>query len=215
ELWATGRITSKPVANLPSAAEPNPTPPDTLCNYPQKAIDDALRRKKYLDALSAMGNKIVFTPAKLRPLLKHIAQQLDDPEVPSTVTVYRWFKKKLQHNDHPFALLEKPYSRGWFGCRFPTEVQEALIELIETRYLEVPGFSIVDLHDALRVRVHALNQVRAPDNALLLPSYDTVRRAVLAYPAYEQAVAKFGKQEASLRFRTSLASPKSLFKVSE
>ncbi|WP_043632307.1 Mu transposase C-terminal domain-containing protein [Chromobacterium haemolyticum] len=211
ELWAAGRITSKPIADLPSAAGPNRIHPDTLCNYPQKAIDEALRRKKYLDALSAMGNKIVFTPAKLRPLLERIAQQLEDPEVPSTVTIYRWFKKKLQHDDHPLALLEKPYSRGWFGCRFPTEVQEALIELIETRYLEVPGFSIVDLHDALRVRIHALNQVRAPDNTLLLPSYDTVRRAVLAYPAYEQAVAKFGKQEASLRFRTSLGSPKAKF----
>lgn len=211
ELWASGRITSKPVANPPFVAEQNRTPPDTLCNYRQKAIEEALRRKKYLDALSAMGNKIVFTPAKLRPLLEYIAQQLEDPEVPSTVTIYRWFKKKLQHNDHPFALLEKPYSRGWFGCRFPTEVQEALIELIETRYLEVPGLSIVNLHDALRVRVHALNQMRAPDSALPLPSYDTIRRAVLAYPAYEKAVAKFGKQEASLRFRTSLDSPKAKF----
>lgn len=157
--------------------------------------------------LATMGEKIVFTPAKLKPLLTYIAQQLGDHEVPSTITIYRWFKRKLQQKNHPLALLEKPHSRGWFGCRFPTEVQEALIELIETRYLESPGCSIVDLRDALRVRIHGLNQLCTTDSLLQLPSYDTVRRATLAYPAYVRAVAKFGKQEASIRFRTSLAGP--------
>ncbi|MCS3805041.1 putative transposase [Chromobacterium alkanivorans] len=207
ELWAVGRIVSKPVTTPSSLVEQNNTHLDTLGSYPQKLIDDALRRKKYLDALATMGEKIVFTPAKLKPLLTYIAQQLGDPEAPSTISIYRWFKRKLQHKDHPLALLEKPHARGWFGCRFPREVQEALIELIETRYLESPGCSIVDLRDALSVRIHDLNQLRTTDSLLQLPSYDTIRRAIQAYPAYEQAVAKFGKQEASIRFRTSLAGP--------
>lgn len=211
ELWASERIVPKPVTTPSLEVEQNNAQLDTLDSYPQKLIDDALRRKKYLDMLATLGEKIVFTPAKLKPLLTYIAQQLGDPEAPSTITIYRWFKRKLQHKDHPLALLEKPHARGWFGCRFPTEVQEALIELIETRYLESPGCSIVDLRDALHAQIQALNQLRTADSLLPLPSYDTIRRTTLAYPAYVRAVAKFGKQEASIRFRTSLAGPKSKF----
>ncbi|QOD82934.1 Mu transposase C-terminal domain-containing protein [Chromobacterium haemolyticum] len=211
EMWAAGRITVKPEVSLQHMGEQNCTHLDTLCGYPQRLIDEALRRKKYIDALMAMGAKVVFTPSKLRPVLQYIAQQIGDSEVPSTVSVYRWYKKSLRQDDHPLALLEKPHARGWFGCRFPAEVQEELIELIETRYLESPGCSIVDLRDALNARIDDLNKLRATDSLLQLPSYDTVRRAVQAYPAYERAVAKFGKQEASIRFRTSLAGPKAKF----
>ncbi|WP_227106970.1 DDE-type integrase/transposase/recombinase [Chromobacterium rhizoryzae] len=211
ELWATGRITPKPGINFPSEGLRNSSSLAALCSYPQKLVDAAIRRQKYLDALSTMMGKIVFTPAKLQPLLEKIAKQFNDSKVPGVASVYRWSKRKMQHDNHPLALLEKAHSHGWFGCRFPTEVQEALIELIETRYLEPPGCSISDLHDALRVRIHELNQLRTSSGELKLPSYHTVRRAVLAYPAYERAVARYGKQEASIRFRTSLAGPKAKF----
>lgn len=211
ELWFDGRVAPKPVATPSAAVEQSDGHLDALSSYPQRAIDDALRRKKYLDALMVMGGKIVFTPVKLQPLLQQIAQQLGDPVPPSSVSVYRWFKRKRQHDDHPLALLEKSHARGWFGCRFSTEVQEELIKLIETRYLDSPKATITDLRDALRVRIEELNQLLPPTGRLALPSYQTIRRAVLAYPAYERAVARYGKQEASLRYRTSLAGPKAKF----
>lgn len=211
EMWLAGRITSHSLANLSADKTPKLPAVTLLYSCPQRLVDDAMRRKSYLDALSSMAEKIVFTPAKLKPLLEQIARKLGDPKVPSAISFYRWFKLKLKHDSHPLALLEKPQSRGWFGCRFPMAVQEALIELIETRYLVAAGCSIVDLHDALRVEIDKLNRLRISGECLNLPSYHTVRRAVLAYPAYEQAVAKFGKQEASLRFRTSLATPKAEF----
>lgn len=211
ELWVAGRITPKPATTPRAAVEQNVIDSNMLDTCPPKLIDEALRRKRYLDALMAMGVKIVSTPTKLRPLLESIAQQLGDTQAPSPVSVYRWIKRKQQNDDHPLALLEKPHARGWFGCRFPAAVQEALIELIETRYLQSPGCSIVDIRDALNVRLHEFNKSHPTNSALPLPSYDTVRRAILAYPAYERAVAKLGKQEADIRFRTSLAGPKAKF----
>lgn len=209
ELWTAGRLTPKPSANLPTEIRPSTLA--TLSSFPTKLIDAAMRRQTYVNLLVAMDVKIVSTPAKLRPLLEQIAKQLGDSKVPGPSTVNGWLQKIKQHDNHPLALLEKAHARGWFGCRFPTEVQETLIELIETRYLEPPGCSIADIHDALRAQVYELNLLRTSDRALRLPSYATVRRAVLAYPAYERAVARFGKREASLRFRTSMSGPKAKF----
>lgn len=73
ELWASGRIVPKPVTTPSLEVEQNNAQLDTLDSYPQKLIDDALRRKKYLDMLATLGEKIVFTPAKLKPLLTYIA----------------------------------------------------------------------------------------------------------------------------------------------
>jgi putative transposase len=209
ELWVVGRIAPKPSLDLP-----NETHHSTLCtlnSFPQKLIDVAMRRQAYVNLLLASGDKIVSSPAKLRPLLEDIARKLGDTKAPGVSTVYSWLLKIKQHNNHPLALLEKPHARGWFGCRFPEEVQDALIKLIEERYLEPPGCSIADIHDALQAKLHALNLSRATDRALQLPSYATVRRAVQVYPAYERAVARFGKREASIRFRTSKATPKAKF----
>lgn len=209
ELWTAGRLVPKPTANLP--IEVRPSTLATLSSYPKKLIDAAMRRQAYVNLLLAEGEKIVSTPARLRPLLEQIAKQLGDAKVPGPSTVYNWLRKIRYHDNHPLALLEKANARGWFGCRFPAEVQDALIKLIEERYLEPPGCNIADIHDALRAKLHELNLLRATDKALQLPSYATVHRAVLAYPAYERAVARFGKREASIRFRTSKAAPKAKF----
>ncbi|OQS30422.1 Mu transposase C-terminal domain-containing protein [Chromobacterium violaceum] len=209
--WSEGRVKPK---TYPHCKEEHPGPKSTeavLSSYPQEQIDKALRKKRYLDALLSMGQKVVFTPDKLKPVIAQIAAQIGDATPPGASTVHRWFQKLKRYGDTLTALLDRFDRQGWFGCRFPVEVQDNLIELIEEKYLASPKYSITDLRDDLLVRVEALNKVRPADSQLKMPSYDTVRRAVLAYPAYEHAVAKYGKQEASIRFRTSMAGPKAKF----
>lgn len=208
--WAEGRVTPKAHVAQEQAQAPRRSVATILSSYPQALVDKALRKKHYLDALRQLEVKIVFTDLKLRPLIKRIADQLGDFNPPGPSSIYRWFIKE-KRSDSPVGLLDRFEARGWFGCRFAGEVQEVLIELIEERYLEPPGCSIVDIHHALMERVHNLNLLRASDAQLTLPSYDTVRRAIKAYPAYEHAVAKYGKQEASIRFRTSMAGPKAKY----
>lgn len=208
--WTEGRVTPKPQAEQEQAQGARRNPIAVLSSYPEKWVNRAIRRKCYLDGLRQLGVKIAFTETKLKPLIKRIADQLGDLNPPGPSSIYRWFIKEKRCQS-PIGLLDRFENRGWFGCRFPAEVQEVLIELIEERYLESPGCSITDIHDALRVRVHDLNILRASDAQLALPSYDTVRRAIGAYPAYEHAVAKYGKQEASIRFRTSMVGPKAKY----
>jgi len=205
--WAEGRVTPKAHVALEQAQAPRRSLAAILSSYPQALVDKALRKKRYLDGLRQLDVKIVFTDMRLKPFIKQIADQLGDLHPPSPSSIYRWFTKE-KRSDSPLALLDRFEARGWFGCRFPVDVQETLIELIEERYLAPPGCSIVDVHDALRKRLDDLNVLRATDAQLELPSYDTVRRAIQAYPAYEHAVAKYGQQEASIRFRTSMAGPK-------
>ncbi|WP_024300884.1 DDE-type integrase/transposase/recombinase [Pseudogulbenkiania sp. MAI-1] len=208
--WAEGRVAPKSHADQEQSLLQRRNPDAVLSSYPPEQVDKALWKKRYLDGLRQLGVKIAFTGMKLKPLIKQIADQLGDLHPPSPSSIYRWFTKE-KRSDSPAVLLDRFEARGWFGCRFPVEVQEALIELIEERYLEPPGCSIVDILDALRKRLDDLNVLRATDAQLELPSYDTVRRAIKAYPAYEHAVAKYGQQEASIRFRTSMAGPKAKY----
>jgi len=205
-LWSDGRI--KPMRHLTlSKSNQNQIQKETtLCHYPQAQIDKALRKKRYLDALFSSKFTLVFTKEKLQPQLLSIAEQLGDPTPPSISTVHRWVKRYQRCDPPMVGLLDRFESRGWFGCRAAPEVQEIILELIENYYLVPPGIPISEIFAKLRVRLDNLNMLRPLDSQLALPSYHTVRRAVKSYPAYELAVAKYGKQEASIRFRTSMAS---------
>lgn len=208
--WQEGRIVAKRQIDQKQALLLRKNPDAVLSSYPQKEINKALHKKRYLDGLRQLGEKIVFTTAALEPLILRVAQRLDDPLPPSPSTIYRWFQREKQVAE-PIGLMDRFDTRGWFGCRSPIEVQELLMELIADNYLKSPGCSIRDIHDDLRARIASLNKLRGAEDQFTLPSYDTVRRAIKAYPAYEHAVAKYGKEEASLRFRTSMAGPKAKY----
>lgn len=206
--WTCGRITPKAPLHHDAGHAERPSLTVYLSNCSQTLTDKAFRKKRYLDTLMARQDKVVFSANKLKPILSEIAQQFGDEHPPSPSSVYRWWQALANRGEAPLSLIDRTAQQGWFGCRFPEEVQEHLIDLIEHRYLEPPGCSAVDIHDALQVRLSQINALRPLDSQLKLPSYDTVRRAIKAYPAYEHAVAKYGKQEASIRFRTSMFSPK-------
>lgn len=203
-MWSEGRITAIPLHSSVTS-KTDPTPPEAaLCQYPQVQIDKALRKKRYIDALMSMQNKLVFTPGKLRPQILKVAEAIGDNSPPGASTIHRWIQRFVHNGNAPSSLLDRFETRGWFGCRSAPEVQEALMELIENEYLTPPGMPMREIHSKLLNRVHQLNILRPTDNQLQPPSYHVVRRAIKAYPAYERAIAKFGKQEASIRFRTSL-----------
>jgi len=210
-MWSDGRITPMPML-APAAARATPNPPEVaLCHYPQVQVAKALRKKRYIDALLSMPEKLVFTGKKLYPHIRKIAQAIGDATPPGASTVHRWIRRFKRSNNAPISLLDRFETRGWFGCRSSSEVQEALIELIETYYLTPPGIPMKAIHGKLMVRIHELNVLRPADNQLLVPGYDVVRRAIKSYPAYDRAVAKYGKQEASIRFRTSMVAAPAKF----
>lgn len=181
-----------------------------MSDYPEAVQQLAFKRKRYLDALLAEGS-IIWSPSTLMPRLNELARSFGDASPPSSSTAYRWYQRLQRGQNDPRALIDRHEEQGNFGCRFASPVQDALVSLIEEFYLSGPGCSIRELHAKLISHLEELKARSQDSQVLKLPSYDTVRRAVLAYPAYDRAVAKFGKQEASLRFRTSLAGPKAKY----
>lgn len=129
--WTEGRISSMTHLRH-DRAEPDHKHTDAvLSSYPQAQIDNALRRKRYLDALRLLGGNFVFTPAKLNPILKEIAAKFGELRPPSASSIYNWWKRFERHGESPAGLIDRFDTRGWFGCRFPTEVQDVLIELTD------------------------------------------------------------------------------------
>lgn len=172
--------------------------------------DAALRRKRYLDELEGFGPPN-WSPVVMSERIAQISKKLGDLTPPSCSSLYRWHRLYSGSDSDTRILVHLINRRGSYGCKSSTEVQEALMDLIHTRFLEGPGCSIKDLHSGLRARLDQLNRLRPPDDQLRLPSYDTVRRALQAIPAYEKSLARNGKEYANNEFRTSLAAPKSKF----
>jgi putative transposase len=209
-MWNEGRIRPMPIQV--SAGQPSKsTSAVALCNYPQAQIDKALRKKRYIDSLLFQEETVVFSKQVLGPRLRAIAKLLGDSRPPSVTTAYRWFKRYQTTGDPTRALLDRFEFRGWFGCRASAEVQELLLELIEEVFLGHPKIPMKEIHHRLVARVAQLNALRTADQQLTVPSYYAVRRAIKSYPAYEQAIAKYGKQEASIRFRTSMSTVQAKF----
>lgn len=178
--------------------------------FPEPLQAAALRRKHYLDELTSFGPPN-WSPTVMSERIALISKKLGDPTPPSCSSLYRWYRRYSSGNQDARTLVQLIRCSGSYGCRSPIEVQEALVDLIQTRFLEGPGCSIRDIHDSLRARIDQLNRLRSPNDQLRIPSYNTVRRAVQTIPEYEKSLARNGKEYANNEFRTSLAAPKSKF----
>ena len=203
--WADERI--KPLEVRDATPGQRPQPEAGYDQVPETYLAKARRKKQYIDRLLASGEQVVFTPAKLIPRLRQIAAEIGDPHPPGASTVHHWVQMYRRHGNTPRSLLDRFDTRGWYGCRFAEEIQEALLALIESRYLEPPGCTMISIHQALEAKVAELNLLRTGQPPMCAPGYHAVRRAILAYPAYDRAVARYGVREASIRFRTSLKGP--------
>lgn len=174
--------------------------------YTIGAQNEALRRRAYIDALCAQS-PVSYSRSKLTELISRVAQRIGDTAPPSATTVYRWHKIFLRSESDLRALIPKFHNRGSRGQRLGDGQLEVLEEIVTRVYLTLQRKPITEVYEALRIAVAQANTQRLPNQKLTLPSYATVRRFIRALPKYHVELARFGREYARKKYRSSTVTP--------
>jgi putative transposase len=173
-----------------------------LSTFPNRVREKAIRKKEYLDMLLARG-PIVSTPAVLAPLIQECARELNDPNPPSVISVYRWARGVSRAGGDYRALIDRFDRQGGSGSRLPVTSLNILQQSIESIYMAPERGSVSDVYADLRYRVDRENEFRGESEKVPMPSLATVYRAIHSLEAFDVTVARRGKRIANIEFRTS------------
>lgn len=173
-----------------------------LSAFPDCIQEKAIRKKKYLDFILQMGT-FVSTPKTLKPLIAACAQQCNDPNPPSAISLYRWYRGLVSAQRDHRALIDRVDLQGGCGSRLHPEVQALLQASVDQIYLAPERPAVSDVHFDIIDRIARSNEFRGKDEQLRVPSASTVLRFIRGLDKYEVTAARFGDRIARMRFRTS------------
>ncbi|HWW05903.1 hypothetical protein [Collimonas sp.] len=173
-----------------------------LHTFPQEIQNRAIRKKKYLDYVLGRGS-FVSTMAVLEPMITDCARQLNDEHPPSVITVWRWYKEFIRHQRDYRAIIDRQDLKGGKGSRLHPDVQEILEDAIDTVYLTEERNFGSEVESKLRYCIDKKNEFRADQEKLVMPSKATLYRVLASLDKYDETHARFGKNIAQMKFRTS------------
>src|SRR6185312_8036908 len=173
-----------------------------LHSFPDSVQNGAIRRKRYLDLIRSYGS-FNSSPTVLGPLIEECAKQIQDPNPPSRISVWRWHKKFVRSEFDHRAVIDRHDLKGGRGSRLHPVVQEALQEVIDEIYLNNERNSGEAVYSALRYRIDKKNEFLAPTQRFNIPSKSTIYRTIASLDKYDTASARLGPRIAQMKFRTS------------
>ncbi|WP_292933150.1 Mu transposase C-terminal domain-containing protein [Noviherbaspirillum sp.] len=174
----------------------------SLHTFSEVIQNKAIRKKKYIDFILSHG-AFNSTPVILEPIIAECAQQLNDNNPPSTITVWRWYRNLIRSQHDYRALIDRHDLKGGGGSRLHPEVQAMLQDAIERIYLTKERNYGEAVHSELKYRIDKRNEFRIEQEKLIVPSKSTVYRAIASLDKYDEMAARFGPQVAQMKYRTS------------
>ncbi len=150
--------------------------PRDLNTFPEAHQDTAIRSLKYLDGIKKLfdldQSVFVSSPQKLNPKIAAIAIELEDPDPPVPLTIWRWFKKysptkcatKLAPQHHKAGRRCDAVQRSIFD--------EAVAEVFLTPQKK-PKKTVLE---SMQRKIRRLNQPLPEDKHLSEPSSATIYR---------------------------------------
>lgn len=162
-----------------------------------KAI--ALMRYAYVDAVLKHKTARNRKEAILETI--EIVAKDRNEKTPSKTSVYQWVKK-FEESDQNIHSLINNYS----ACGRPAitgKTKELLDFAVIAVYLTLERNNAHDVWEHLDNAIAAHNKVK-PDEPLICPDESTVRRHIKRLNAWDTAVARHGKKEATRLFRSVL-----------
>lgn len=175
--------------------------PRDLTTFPQAHVDEALRRRKYLDGL--------MTPSGRRPHIDDIAGRIseialainDTKRPPSPATALRWMAA-FDATKCVTKLVPAHCNKG--RHRVVTgEVEDILLDVINSLYLTPERNCISKVWFEFRNRILNRNQSVPPSQQLPLPSRNSIYRFVEGLDTYIVDCARLGRQVANQNHRVA------------
>jgi putative transposase len=170
---------------------------------------EALRRLAYVKGIRKSGLTDFGKNAhKLEPIIEEVSKAINDPQPPTDVTLYRWYKDYTASGDDIRVLAPAYKARGKVsendGRRISDdlqtckEVDKIIDDVINEHYLQPTRPSVQSTYDLIEARIIQENQFRDEDDKLPTPHKNTVYRVVKKLDPYEKDKARKGKRIADL-----------------
>ena len=174
--------------------------PRDLKTFDERNQNLAKDRHEYLLRLASRPGGFVFTPGKLAPILREIADELGHPNPPAISTVYRWWCK-YRATKCVTKLTDGRLRSGRKREKFAYALfEEAIYEVYLTKQKN-PGKDVVD---ALETKVCRANLNLPEDEKIAMPSQATIYRWLGALHEHLVQRARLGKEATQKAFRTVL-----------
>jgi len=132
------------------------------------------------------------------------SQNIPADKIPSWVSVYRWARAYLNSGSAPNVLVASNIDKGNRAPRFAEPVLEICQQTIETKFLTLERGTIVDTLAIARAETRRANKHLPVSEQLSLPTYRLINRLVNDIPVYDRDLARYGREHARKKYRTSL-----------
>lgn len=201
--YANGEITSSPTGingknvSVPGFSRPLDEVPDAVKN-------EVARRQHYLQMILTLED-FVFTKGRLQPMILEVAEKIADPHPPSTITLWRWYRRYSATQDIR-SLIPRTDRRGSSMLKQSSRVLQLASEAIEEAFILSPRATCVSIYTRLLAKIDADNRQLPTTAQLKRPALRTVYRMLGRVEAYQQVVFREGKAAADKKYRLIKAS---------
>ena len=177
-----------------------------LSNYGPELVARAQNRVQYLKEIDRR-QPIAITAKTLVPLIRSVAQCINDTKLPSWRTLARDYARWLAAARDIRILILRYSDRGRRGIQMLPEVKTITDQVIKELYLTPERKRVPEVHLEIVRRLDEANRFRPASESLPVPSRRTIYRAIADLPPHEVMAARYGKRHADLEFRVSATGP--------
>ncbi|MET0752748.1 MAG: Mu transposase C-terminal domain-containing protein, partial [Pyrinomonadaceae bacterium] len=167
---------------------------------------EALRRYRYISEIINRNIKII-TEKNVLPVIKDVAQKINDLKPPSFITVYRWYRRFIASSHDIRSLVPSITHRGNRQNKLSDNadkaraVQEIIDDEINVFYLTMERPSVPELHSRIVVRIDDDNQYRSIYEKLSAPHLTTIYDNLKKLDPYFVDVKRYGKRYADQKHK--------------
>ncbi|EGQ9123365.1 DDE-type integrase/transposase/recombinase, partial [Vibrio parahaemolyticus] len=166
-----------------------------LTAFPDKVAIEISFRLKILRYLGRVNDKIV--PKTIEPH-RVALQRCNDKNIPSAITIYRWWLNFSQSGYNPTSLAPKFKGRGNRAPKV-SEIVDALMAQAVEAVISGRKINVSSAHRRVRRKVRQYNLKHG--TKYKYPRYESVRKRVKKKTPFEVLVAKKGERVAKREFR--------------
>jgi putative transposase len=150
---------------------------------------------------------ISITQRTIEPLIRLVAEKIEDVKPPRWRTVCRDYRKWIAAGRDIRAVILRHADRGKQGTRLAPEVKAITDQAIDELYMTKEHKRVPEVHLEIVRRISNVNKFRPQSEQLTIPSRRTIYREIERMLPYERLLARYGKARADMEFRVSMTGP--------
>jgi putative transposase len=174
-------------------------------------LDESVKReiKRRFAYISAIKTQSVtkFTADTLLPLIGQVHQVIKDCDVPSPITLYRWFKRYIESGEDLMVLAPAYNRRGNTNRRLAAgdvkksaEIASIINDVIDEKYLSRERPTIASVYDLLEARLIAINDLRDECDRLPVPHRAAIYSIIRKLDPFTVMKSRYGERLAKLKY---------------